>query len=131
MPVSIPDTTPNPHQVLELTPRLPSFLCAYSDDRALTKIGFGSAGGELELAGYIKKSQCKGTSFHKGAEVEYKGKLHVVTSSWADGDCKLKPKPKPRYEAVLDSSMIDANFGGKKLDTGDAMLVAAFLPKCP
>jgi Ran GTPase-activating protein (RanGAP) involved in mRNA processing and transport len=32
---------------------------------------------------------------------------------------------------TIESTMTEADFGSKKLDTGGAMLVAAFLPKCP
>ena len=90
------------------------------DNGALAKFTFGD--GE---SGYIKKDDCKGSSFDVGAVVEYQGKQCKVSKA-VDRDGELKVK---FPAATLETSMTEADISGLKLGAAGAIIAAAFLPK--
>ena len=101
-------TTPNPH---------------YNRDKgALASLSFGDS-----ESGYIKKDDCKGSSFGVGAAVEYRGKQCKVSKAVdRDGELNLKVK---FPAATLETSMTEADISGLELGAAGAIIAAAFLPK--
>ena len=88
------------------------------DNGALASLTFGD--GE----GYIKKDDCKGSSFDVGAIVEYHGnQCKVIEAEDSDGDLRVK------CSATLETSMTEADISGLNLGAAGAIIAAAFLPK--
>ena len=74
--------------------------------------------------GYIKKDDCKGSSFDVGAIVEYHGnQCKVIEAEDSDGDLRVK------CSATLETSMTEADISGLNLGAAGAIIAAAFLPK--
>ena len=93
--------------------------CANSANGALASLVFGDS-----ESGYIKKDDCKGSSFDVGAAVEYQGKQCKVSKA-VDARGKLKVN----LSATLETSMTEADISGLELGAAGAIIAAAFLPK--